>query len=146
MLSQNLQINPVQLIDPKDFGGGISCIFQDKTGFIWIGKETGLFRYDGNEFKVFKHDATDPNSISNNSISSILEDDKNNLWIGTRGGGLNCYNRQTGKFTVYCNDIKNPESISFNEVNTLKLNKNGNFWVGTDGGGLNYLDTKTFIF
>ena len=146
MLSQNLQINPVQLIDPKDFGGGISCIFQDKTGFIWIGKETGLFRYDGNEFKVFKHDATDPNSISNNSISSILEDDKNNLWIGTRGGGLNCYNRQTGKFTVYCNDIKNPESISFNEVNTLKLNKNGNFWVGTDGGGLNYLDTKTFKF
>jgi ligand-binding sensor domain-containing protein len=46
-LSQNLRIYPVMDSDPKDFGGRVNCIFQDRIGFIWIGKETGLFRYDG---------------------------------------------------------------------------------------------------
>lgn len=144
--AQNIQIYPVQLSDPKDFGGRVNCIMQDKTGFIWIGKETGLFRYDGHELKSFRSDPSDSSSIGGNNILTIAGDSTGNLWIGTKGSGLNYYNRNTGKFSHYIHDEKDPASISYNEVYTIKPDGKGNFWIGTDGGGVNFFDPKTGKF
>ncbi|MBC7888988.1 MAG: helix-turn-helix domain-containing protein [Ferruginibacter sp.] len=144
--SQNLQIYPVLLSDAKDFGGRVNCIFQDKTGFIWIGKETGLFRYDGNELKSYKYNAADTSSIGSNNILTITEDAAGNLWIGTKGGGLNHYNRASGRFTRYLHNDLNPASISFNEVYVIQPDGKGNFWIGTDGGGLNFFDPASGKF
>jgi len=63
----------------KELGGRVSCIFQDKTGFIWIGKETGLFRYDGHSLKSYKHNPAIPGSIASNNILTITEDAAGNL-------------------------------------------------------------------
>src|SRR5512135_2343428 len=63
-------------------------IFQDSRGYLWIGSQDGLNRYDGYSFKVYKHDPEDPTSISHNSILKITEDENGILWIGTWGGGL----------------------------------------------------------
>ena len=145
-LSQNLRIYPVMDSDPKDFGGRVNCIFQDRIGFIWIGKETGLFRYDGNEMRSFRYDPADPQSIGANNILTIIEDTIGNLWIGNKGGGLNHYNRASGRFTRYQHDEHNPESISYNEVYVVKPDGKGNFWIGTDGGGLNFFDPRTGKF
>src|SRR5512135_3509324 len=65
------------------------AIFQDRKGYLWIGTQDGLNRYDGYNFKVYKHDPDNPKSISYNSILSIAEDRDGYLWIGTWGGGLN---------------------------------------------------------
>ncbi len=62
------------------------AIFQDSKGYLWVGSQDGLNRYDGYSFKVFKHDPDDPNSISHNSILAITEDKDGYLWIGTWGG------------------------------------------------------------
>lgn len=62
------------------------AIFQDSRGYLWIGSQDGLNRYDGYSFKIFKHDLE---SISHNNILSIAEDRSGSLWIGTWGGGLN---------------------------------------------------------
>ncbi len=133
-------ITPVLTSDPSDFGGRVNCLFQDKTGFIWIGKETGLFRYDGYQLKTFHYNNSDTSSIGNDNIQCIAEDAKGTLWIGTKGGGLNRYNRKFSNFTRYNHNESNPASIAYNEVFTLLPDSIGNLWIGTDGGGLDYFD------
>ena len=49
-------------------------IFQDSRGYLWIGTQDGLNRYDGYSFKIYKHDPDDPTSLSHNSILEIAED------------------------------------------------------------------------
>ena len=58
-------------------------IFQDSHGYLWIGSQDGLNRYDGYSFTVFKHDPDDEHSLSHNSILKIAEDQNGALWIGT---------------------------------------------------------------
>jgi ligand-binding sensor domain-containing protein/AraC-like DNA-binding protein len=144
--SQNQPVYTVQSADPKLFGGKVNCIFQDKAGFLWIGKANGLFRFDGNEMKSYQNIASDPNSIGGNDILSIVEDEHGDLWIGTKGFGLDKFNRSAEKFTHFKHNAKNPNSISHNEVYTIKPDGSGNFWIGTDGGGLNYFQPKKGLF
>ncbi|QIA07037.1 ligand-binding sensor domain-containing protein [Draconibacterium halophilum] len=68
----------------------VNCLFQDSKGFIWIGTQNGLNRFDGENFKVFRFQPDDSTSISNNWIYAISEDRAGDLWIGTKGG-LNKY-------------------------------------------------------
>jgi ligand-binding sensor domain-containing protein/AraC-like DNA-binding protein len=144
--SQIKPIYPVQFRESKDFTGRVNCIFQDKSGFIWIGKESGLFRYDGNELKVYRFDPLNPKSIGSNNVRTIVEDARGDLLIGTKGGGLNHFHKDTESFTRYLHKKENPSSISFDEVETICPDGKGNFWVGTDGGGLNFLNLKTGKF
>ena len=91
----------------------ISAIVQDSKGFIWIGTEDGLNRYDGYEFRIFTFDPNDSNSIANNVILSLASGDSGNLWIGTSFAGLNKYDAKTGNFTAYRHNPNDP-LIDFN--------------------------------
>ncbi len=64
----------------------VASIYQDQNGYMWFGTFDGLNRYDGNDFKIYRHIHTDPNSIQGNAISCIEGDFENNLWIGTTAG------------------------------------------------------------
>ena len=71
---------------------------------IWIGTDGGglnLFNPVSGEFKIFKHDPLNPNSISGDVIRCVCEDNDYNIWLGTWASGLCCYNRKT----VILNDI-----------------------------------------
>src|SRR4051812_32301376 len=61
----------------------VKCILQDKRGFIWIGTEDGLNRFDGTNFVIFRHQPSNPAGISGNIISDLLEDKDGILWIAT---------------------------------------------------------------
>jgi signal transduction histidine kinase/ligand-binding sensor domain-containing protein/DNA-binding response OmpR family regulator len=119
----------------------ILCILQDSRGFLWLGNENGLNRYDGYEFKVFQNDPEDSTTLSENRVQVIFEDDDGILWIGTYGGGLNKYNFSTEKFTEYRYQPDDPTSLSDNEVLDILKDKFGNLWIGTYGGGLNKLES-----
>jgi PAS domain S-box-containing protein len=120
-------------------------IFQDSRGYLWIGTQDGLNRYDGYSFKVYKHDPEDLTSISHNSILKIAEDKDGRLWIGTWGGGLNRYDPATETFTRYQHNRKDPSSLSDDAVTTLKIDSNGDLWVGTLAG-LDRFDSATSTF
>ena len=120
-------------------------IFQDSRGYLWIGTQDGLNRYDGYSFKVYKHDPDDPSSLSHNSILKIAEDENGALWIGTWGGGLNHYDPLTEQFIRYQHDPDNPGSLSDDTVTSIKVDSVGNLWVGTLAG-LNLFNRETSTF
>lgn len=123
----------------------ITCLFQDRYGFIWIGTQEGLNQFDGQVMRVFKSDNSDTNSLSSNFIRAIEEDGDGNLWIGTYGGGLNHYDRAAEKFTVYKNSVSDPQSLPSNVVSAIKYDSAGYLWVGTYKG-LARMDMSTKKF
>ncbi|RYZ92910.1 MAG: hypothetical protein EOP47_29875, partial [Sphingobacteriaceae bacterium] len=119
----------------------ITCIKQDSKGFIWIGTFNGLNRYDGYNFKVFRHDAKDAGSIGHNAVKDIIEDSKGNIWVATLGGGIGRFDRKTNRFKNYnYHDKKN--SIASNYINSIVEN-NGQLWIGSREDGVDRMDLKT---
>jgi signal transduction histidine kinase/ligand-binding sensor domain-containing protein/DNA-binding response OmpR family regulator len=64
----------------------VNCIFKNSEGFMWFGTASGLNRFDGYAFKIFKHDSNNKNSISDDFIVDIFEGPDKKLWISTRYG------------------------------------------------------------
>lgn len=113
----------------------ITCILQDRKGFMWFGTFNGLNRYDGYEFEVFHYRPNDSQSLSHNYISMLFEDHNGYLWVGT-SDGLNRYNRQMHSFKSYKHQDNNPNSISDNQIETIFEDSKGRLWIGTRNGGL----------
>ena len=114
----------------------VETIVQDQFGFMWFGTEDGLNRYDGYQFKIYKHDPDESNSISNNNIWCLYADRTGILWAGTYTGGLNRYDLQNEAFTRFINDPLNSGSICSNNIRSIVEDAVGNLWIGTQGGGL----------
>lgn len=122
----------------------VNVILQDRKGFLWVGTDDGLNRYDGYNFKIFKPDTSDPFSLSDRSITDIVEDKEGNLWIATRMGGLNRYDPVSGKFSQYTHNEKNDQSLISNQITTLFADENG-LWIGTNNG-IDFLDFDNYQF
>ena len=120
--------------------GTIFCITQDSKGFLWIGSgESGLYRYDGYNFKRFFNNPDNPNSLSGNAVYALCEDSPGIMWVGTYGGGLNKFNMNTETFTHYMHQLEDTTSLSDNNVVNIIKDRYGHLWIGTYGGGLNKL-------
>jgi signal transduction histidine kinase/ligand-binding sensor domain-containing protein len=113
---------------------------------MWFATEDGLNRYDGYNFTVYKHDSSDPTSLSDNWILSLIVDRSGILWIGTREGGLERYDRELDQFIHYQNNPEDPASLIDNEVTALFQDQAGLIWAGTRNGGLNIFNPEDGIF
>lgn len=123
----------------------VSAICQDRVGFLWLGTQDGLNRFDGYKFTVYRADPENPNGISGSWIRVIYQDRQDTIWVGTRHNGLNKFDGATGHFQSYVNHDGQPQSLSDNEVRALLEDTKGNFWVGTVGG-LNRMDRDNGTF
>ena len=110
------------------------ALLQDRQGYLWIGTQDGLNRYDGYTLTQFKHDPDNPQSISANNIIALYEDKAGIIWVGTWGGGLNRYDPKTNQFSNYQPDPAKPTSLSHPIVTEIVQDGSGAFWVGTLGG------------
>ena len=119
----------------------ITCIIQDKIGFIWIGTEDGLNRYNGYKIDVYKHNPSDETSVSSNGIRCLFEDHNGKLWIGT-DDGLSFFDIETEHFGSFRTNTKG-NAISSNQITCMEEDASGVLWVGTAGGGINLLNTST---
>ncbi|WP_158973617.1 sensor histidine kinase [Cellulophaga sp. L1A9] len=122
-----------------------TCVIEDSKGFIWIGSNNGLNRYDGYQSKIFKYDPNNSNTISENWVTSLLEDKEGNIWIGTEGGGLNHYNTATDVITRFTHKKNDSTSISSNIVHRIYEDSQSRLWLGTKNG-LNLLDRDKLSF
>lgn len=123
----------------------VTCILQDSKGFMWFGTKGGLNKYDGYQMVVYKNNAKNEFSISDNDIRHIYEDRQKNLWIGT-SNGLNLFDREKGIFISYKHQVNNPASLSDNSISRIYEDHRGNLWIGTYNGGLNMFNRQTKKF
>ncbi|MFD1144724.1 two-component regulator propeller domain-containing protein [Larkinella insperata] len=124
----------------------VTCILQDKRGFMWFGTQDGLNRFDGYSFTVYRNNPKNSTSLSHSFIRALYEDRKGRLWVGTEDGGLSLFNRETETFVNYQRSASNLKSISHNQVTSIAEDRQGYLWVGTAGGGLNRFDPVSRTF
>ena len=88
-----------------------------------------------NKFEHYKHNSQ-PNSLSSNPCALYIRRFKQNIWIGTDGGGLNLFDIKTGSFTHYVHQDGNANTICGNYVLNVHEDVHGNLWIGTWGDGV----------
>ncbi|MGV0034036.1 MAG: ligand-binding sensor domain-containing protein [Candidatus Azotimanducaceae bacterium WSBS_2022_MAG_OTU7] len=127
--------------------GPITVLSTDQAGFLWIGTQAGLLRYDGYHFRHFHRHSSDDTSHTFRAdfvrTLSLAADGR--LWIGTTANGAFVFDPKTERFTNYRHNPDNPNSLSHDRVEAIVTDANGNVWMGTDEG-LNYLDINTETF
>ncbi len=123
----------------------VTCILQDKSGFMWFGTQDGLNRFDGYNFKVFKNNPGDSSSLKNNFIFSIIEDESGKLYIETQGGDFHRYIPRSESFQTISDDQIDFEKAKVSTVGALLYESNGIKWIGglSKGTGLERIDTKS---
>jgi diguanylate cyclase (GGDEF)-like protein len=113
----------------------VAAIDQTSDGYLWIGTQEGLARFDGVRFTVFNTGNTP--ALGSNDVRALLAQDDGSLWIGTYGGGLTLL--RDGEFTTYTTD----HGLVHNVIYTINQGRDGSLWIGT-GGGLSRLQAGRF--
>ena len=120
--------------------GLVNKVCQDQYGYIWVGTEYGLNRFDGYRFTPFLHQQNHPETLGNNDISSMFCDSEGRLWIGT-AKGLDRYDYTTGQFVHY------PfEGNVSPRVSCITQCDKGQLYVATAGYGLFKLQDEQLVY
>ena len=134
----------------------VSSIFEDSQGYLWLGTIKGIvnrFNRKTETFEYFYPEHSTNSKIkfnesftaypisfvrnSNNSITSIAEDNNGNIWIGTWGNGLYRLDKKSKRIEHFFNQSNDEKSLSYNRITKILVDKKSAIWVGTFGGGLN---------
>jgi signal transduction histidine kinase/ligand-binding sensor domain-containing protein/CheY-like chemotaxis protein/HPt (histidine-containing phosphotransfer) domain-containing protein len=126
--------------------GSVYVTLQDSQGFVWLGTEDGLVRYDGHELLRYAHSPSATGGLPGNFIFQIVEDARHDLWIVVKDAGIARWSRATDTFTVYRHNASDPQSLSSDAVRTLVLGPDGTVWVGTSNAGLDAMNPATGRF
>ncbi|MBU2903269.1 response regulator [Arenibacter algicola] len=123
---------------------GVYSILQDDYGFIWIGTNgSGLYRYDGIDYKSYKHIINDSTSISSSQINCSYLDSRNRLWVGTEVG-LNLYDRDKDQFRripVLSASVQNGPIMP---ISALMEDNEGNLLIGSFRSGMFKMNLDNF--
>ena len=125
----------------------VHAIREDHNGALWIGTiNDGLARLDlhANVFTVFRHDAGNPHSLSNDHVWAVLEDDAKRVWVAT-ANGLDLFDRDSESFVRYGHDADNPQSLRDSGALSLYQDRGGVLWVGTREGGASHWNPRSWL-
>lgn len=117
--------------------GMIYDMLQTRDGFLWIATKDGLNRYDGYNFKTWSHDAGNPFSLADNTVTALFEDSQNRLWIGTEDKDLQLFDRKSDRFYHFqLPIIFNKGNQLLYDIRQIEEDANGNIWIVNRGGGV----------
>jgi ligand-binding sensor domain-containing protein len=102
----------------------VNDIYQDTYGFIWLGTDDGLNRFDGYSFKIYRNVINDSTSLSSSFVTKVFSDSQKRLWIGTVDG-LNLYNPDCDCFKTIIPELS---------ITAISEDIDGNIIVGSYGG------------
>lgn len=117
------------------FNKKVNTLFEDSAGYLWIGTNSGLYKYDGYSLTQYQHDVFDSYSLPNNNISSIIEDKYHNLWLGSESYLIH-FNIKKNTFTGFYKNVTS---------SVLGISKKGNIWVNLRSHGLISINPKLNI-
>jgi signal transduction histidine kinase/DNA-binding response OmpR family regulator/ligand-binding sensor domain-containing protein len=158
LLSGQQTLVDIQQLTPKDGLANLytSAIFQDKQGFIWVGTEYGLNRYDGYDFKLF---TKEKNGLYNNSyIYQIAKGKQDNLWLFYKVDNvrdkffnplishIDIFDTKTGKTYDFETYYKGKLPFRISDILCIRVNDaQKKSWIVTKSGGLFLLKNNQFI-
>jgi len=125
----------------------VRAIREDHMGALWIGTYGGgLNRLEPatGRLTVFRHDPKNVQSLSQDRVSAVLEDDAQRLWVAT-ADGLNLFDRASETFVRYGNEADAPQSLRDSDVLSLYQDRGGVLWVGTRGGGASHWNPRSWL-
>lgn len=114
----------------------------DHTGHIWIATEDGLARFDGDGFRVWRYDPTDPASIRGNVVQTLLVDREDRLWVGVEDGGLSVMGPERAGFAHIGSADEEAATLRTPHVFALAEAPDGSIWAGNYDGGLHRIDPE----
>ncbi|WP_460454707.1 ligand-binding sensor domain-containing diguanylate cyclase [Arenimonas aestuarii] len=112
----------------------VTALAQDHNGFLWIGTQNGLLRYDGYRFRRFVVLPKEDPSTSGVFVRRLWVSEEGWLWIGTNADGAAVMNPDDGKVHNFKADPQDPGSLSSGRVDAFASDGEGGVWVGTDDG------------
>lgn len=125
-----------------------NCMLADKKGNLLIGYRRDGFKIINlttKEVESFQYTPNNPNSLPDNNIHVIYQDQKGNIWIGTHNG-LALFNPLLKTFTTFKHDTNNPNSLLSNAIFDIKEINDNKLWIATDIGGISILDLNEIAF
>lgn len=129
-------------------GGYVVGIAQDRQGFVWFATESGLSRFDGKAFRVYKKQRDQGGAgIAGNELNRVLADNTDNVvWVASQREGLNMFDCAADSFLLFAHNDANEGSIVSNDVTDIANDSKGNLWVSTYSAGVDYYDKKANRF
>jgi ligand-binding sensor domain-containing protein len=106
---------------------------QDKYGFIWIGTQDGLNRFDGYKVDVYRRELGNKKSLPGNYIRCLFTDSRGTVWIGT-SNGFAFYDYRSNSFESFLQDSTDKNSLRGNSISVIKEDSHGIIWIGTNTG------------
>ncbi|WNC70201.1 two-component regulator propeller domain-containing protein [Thalassotalea nanhaiensis] len=122
----------------------VNTITQDEMGFIWLGNQNGLNRFDGISSTIYTHMPGEPNSLASTWVKKVFVDSENRLWV-LGNGGISLYLSEIDGFKNF-NDIERHKEVLGNIYQTVIEDENGDLWFGSIDKGITILDVKTSAF
>jgi signal transduction histidine kinase/ligand-binding sensor domain-containing protein/DNA-binding response OmpR family regulator len=115
-------------------GEEVHSFAEDKQGNVWIATNEGINKFDV-KTRQFTQTLTQANGgLTCNNVNSIVFDANDNLWVGTLGGGIDCFNKHLVKTGNY--KIKGIQKVGENKITILYVDRKNNIWAGSLGSGL----------
>ncbi|MCW3080304.1 sensor histidine kinase [Segetibacter sp.] len=120
-----------------------NVIFKDSDGFLWIGTDDGLNRYDGKEVKRYYYHFDDNTTIAANEVYGICEDKTGRIWVAHYNSGISILDKRTEKFKRLSSEDENSNKLSSNRIYGLYCDKLGNIWARSEYG-ISSINPTTF--
>ncbi len=110
----------------------ISCMVQGPEGFLWLGTDMGLCRFDGQEIRVYKAEEGQAGTLADNEVRSLLADSRGQIWVGTESG-LSVLERGKERFHNYRAGPENKDFIPEGRISSLFEDQEEYIWIGNQG-------------
>ncbi len=127
----------------------VSSVAQDQRGFIWLGTDAGLARYDGYRFHVYSESSASTPALSDNNVLTLLADSRRNgLWVAT-AGGLDYFDLDSEAITHYTSATDSEQGLADSQVSTMAQAHDGTFWMvagSSDRTFLQHFDPRSNSF
>jgi len=104
----------------------INVVFQDKTGFIWLGTNKGLFKFDGINYRRY----TAAEKLPDENVTALAQDSLGRIWTGHQNGRMGFLEKDLFQ------SFEPPEGSAVKEISDILFDRKGNLWFCTLNDGL----------